>query len=252
MIVSKDNTLVKHINALKHKKDRKAHLQYLVEGIKIVDEAIKFNKDNIVNIVVSETYAKTNNISADYTIFSDEIFDYVTEHQTPEGILAIIKMKEEIKPDYTASFVIVLNEVQDPGNLGNIIRIADSLDLKQVIVSQNTVDPYMPKVVRSTMGSSFRVNTLEKDILQTIEELIKNGYEVYSAVLDKDAQSLYKITTKDKKIAVIFGNESKGINTDVSNKTKKLFIPMKGQVDSLNVASSVAIVSYEIFRQSLE
>lgn len=253
MIESKDNNLVKHINKLKHKKDRQIYKQYIIEGKKNVEEAILFDKLNVFKIVVSESYAKKNNISSEYEIFTDEIFSYITEHQTPEGIIAIMNMKkkEDLKLDYNVPYIIILNEIQDPGNLGNIIRIADSLDLKQIILSENTVDPYMPKVVRSTMGSTFRVNIFIDNIQNIIKELENNNYEIYSAILNKDAVNLYDLQTNNKKIAIIFGNESKGINNDIINMTKGLYIPMKGKVDSLNVASSVAIISYEIYRQNL-
>ncbi len=252
MITSKDNNLVKHINKLKHKKDRKIYLEYIIEGEKIVKEAINTQQNNIVNIFVSESYAKSNNIESDYNILIDEVFEYVTEHQTPEGILAIMKINEnDIRLDFTEKYIIILDEVQDPGNLGNIIRIADSLGLKQIILSENTVDPYMPKVVRSTMGSIFRVNVFEKSINNVIKELEENNYEIFSAVLDKDSKSLYELESKNKKIAVIFGNESRGVSNDVLNITKKLYIPMLGEAESLNVASSVAIISYEIFRQNI-
>ncbi len=252
MIESKDNQLVKHINKLKHKKDRLENREYLIEGEKIVSEAIEFAKEDIVNIIVSESYARSNNITKDYIIFSDEVFKYITEHPAPEGILAIMKMKDGENIDFDAKYILILNGIQDPGNMGNIIRIADSLDLKQIIISENTVDPYMPKVVRSTMGSNFRINIYQNNINKIIDELKSNNYEVYSTVLNEDAKELYELETKDKKIAVIFGNESHGIEEDVIKNTKNLYIPMEGRVESLNVASSVAIVSYEIYRQSKE
>ncbi len=252
MIESKDNQLVKHINKLKHKKDRKIYKQYIVEGKKSVDEALRFDKGNIVEIIVSEAYAKTSNIEENYIIFNDEVFNYVTEHQTPEGIMAILKMKEEqTQIDYKEPYIILINEIQDPGNLGNIIRIADSLNLKQIILSENTVDPYMPKVVRSTMGSTFRINTFERNIINIIEELKQNGYEIYSTNIETNSENLYLTKFKGKKTAIIFGNEAKGVAQEILNETKSLYIPMKGQSDSLNVASAVAVISYEIYRQNL-
>lgn len=252
MIESKDNQIVKHINKLKHKKDRKIHGEYIIEGEKIVNEAIEKHRDYLKEIIVSESYAKRNNIDPNSVILVDEIFDYVTEHKNPEGIIGIMKKKEtNNSPDYTKNLIIVLNEVQDPGNLGNIIRTVDSLDLGQIILSENTVDPYMPKVVRSTMGSSFRVNIFEEEIKEVLEELEENSYEIYSAVLDEDSENLYKLDTRNKKIAVIFGNESSGVDPLIQDKTKKLYIPMPGETESLNVSTSVAVVSYEIYRQNL-
>lgn len=252
MIESKDNQLVKHINKLKHKKDRKIHSEYIIEGEKIVQEAIDKHSDYIRDIIVSESYAKKNNIEPDSIIFTDETFDYVTEHRTPEGIIGIMKKKEASNsPDYTKETIIVLNEVQDPGNLGNIIRTIDSLNLGQIILSENTVDPYMPKVVRSTMGSNFRVNIFEEEIDEVLKKLEENSYEIYSAVLDKDSENLYNIDTRNKKVAIIFGNESNGVNPVIQERTKKLFIPMPGETDSLNVSTSVAVVAYEIYRQNI-
>lgn len=252
MITSKDNQLVKHINKLKHKKDRTIHKQFIVEGKKNVSEAIKFNNESNLEIIVSESYAKSNNILENYTIFSDEIFDYVTEHQTPEGIMAIVKMKEENENiDYSEPYIIIINEVQDPGNLGNIIRIADSLNLKQIVLSENTVDPYMPKVVRSTMGSIFRVNIFEKNISNLMENLKENNYNIFSAAVREDAKDIYSLDFKNKKTAIVFGNESQGVDEEVLDKTELIYIPMNGKAESLNVASAVAVISYEVYRQNM-
>ena len=205
-----------------------------------------------MEVIVSESYAKSNNISENYNIFSDEIFDYVTEHQTPEGIMAVVNMKEENEEiDYEEPYIIIVNGVQDPGNLGNIIRIADSLNLNQIILSENTVDPFMPKVVRSTMGSIFRVNVFEKNIFNIIQKLKENNYNVFSAAVKEGAKDIYSLDFKNKKTAIIFGNESLGVEEKVLEKTDLIYIPMKGKSESLNVASAVAVISYEIYRQNI-
>ena len=160
VITSKDNSTIKDIKKLKEKKYRKE--KFLVEGIKMVREAIQENAD-IELIVLREgteldfDISKFNNIEA-----SEKVFNELTDVVAPQGVIAVVrKNNKNNEIDYSADYILALNGLQDPGNLGTILRTADSANLKQIIVSKETVDAYSPKVVRSTMGAIYRVNIIE-------------------------------------------------------------------------------------------
>lgn len=248
IITSKDNNLIKNINKLKHKKYRNEYNKYIIEGKKIVEEAISSSSEYIGSIIVSESYAKKNNIPKTSQIVSDDVFDYITDYVNAEGILAIMNKKEEKEINYNEEFILILDEIQDPGNLGTIMRMADSLNLDQIITSENIVDPYMSKVISSTKGSIFRVDIFRRNLIDEIDNLKKHGYKIYSAALDDMAKTIYNIDVNDK-IAIILGNESSGVNDEILRNTEKVYIPMLGKTESLNVAVAASIISYEIYRK---
>ena len=167
MITSKDNETIKEIKKLKEKKFRKD--KFIVEGIKMVKEAIneKASIDKIVfcNLAMEKEIENLRNY--DYIEVSEKIFKELTDVVTPQGVLAVInKSINNKKIDEKANYILALDNLQDPGNLGTIIRTADAANLKQIIVSKDTVDAYSPKVVRATMGAIFRVNIVEANDLK--------------------------------------------------------------------------------------
>ena len=188
VITSKDNEIIKNIKKLKEKKYRDQTGEYIIEGIKLVSEAIS-ESTKISKIVVCEDFETDGSIPKDlmYEIakynciyVSKKVFASISDVNTPQGILAVIKKcssKEEIS--YNEDIILVLDAIADPGNLGTILRTADSVNLKQIILSQNCADPYNPKVVRSTMGAIFRLNIIEsKNIIETLKEIKKNKYKL--------------------------------------------------------------------------
>ena len=169
VITSKDNEFIKHIKKLKDKKYRDISKEFIIEGIKLIKEAIE-EKANIKQIVICDNCQNTDIIPKElmYEIakyecvyVSDKIFKSITEVNTPQGILAIIERnnsnEQEAEIDYTQDIIVALDDIQDPGNLGTILRTVDSVGLNQILVSKGTADCYNPKVVRSTMGAIFRV-----------------------------------------------------------------------------------------------
>ena len=184
VITSKDNESIKKIKKLNEKKYRDEENCYIVEGIKIIAEAIEENA-NIQKIVICEECIKDEGIDKEllYKIskyeciyVSKKVFASITNVGTPQGILAVIeKDANNFNIDYNEDLIVVLDGIQDPGNLGTILRTVDSVNLKQIIISSKTADPYNPKVVRSTMGAIFRVNIIRAEKLQeTIKEIQKN------------------------------------------------------------------------------
>lgn len=283
IISSKDNEIVKEIRKLKEKKYRKD--KFIVEGIKMLEEAINENAsiDLIViregidlRSVISNVLPKNN---ADSGIKSKNIldviskiknitvtrkvFDTLTDVVSPQGVLAVINKNKKVinsdsniisennEIDTTTDYILALDGIQDPGNLGTIIRTADSANLKQIIVSKNTVDAYSPKVIRSTMGAIYRVHIIEVENLEeTLKDLQKDGFKVVVTSLDTK-KSIYDISY-DKSIVVI-GNEANGVSKEVQElANERVKIPMLGKTESLNASVATGIMIYEYVRRKNE
>ena len=295
IISSKDNEIVKEIRKLKEKKYRKD--KFIVEGIKMLEEAINENA-SIDLIVIREGMDLSNLISnvlykndADSGVKSkniidaiskiksitvtEKVFDTLTDVVSPQGVLAVInkrengiinqatennnaseigdkiKETENVKIDTTTDYILALDGIQDPGNLGTIIRTADSANLKQLIVSKNTVDAYSPKVIRSTMGAIYRVNIIEVENLEwTLKDLQKDGFKVVVTSLDTN-NSIYDISYN--KSIVVIGNEVNGVSKEVQElANERVKIPMLGKTESLNASVATGIMIYEYVRKILK
>jgi len=260
VITSKDNEFIKHIKKLKDKKYRDISKEFIIEGIKLIKEAIE-EKANIKQIVICDNCQNTDIIPKElmYEIakyecvyVSDKIFKSITEVNTPQGILAIIENsnEQEAEIDYTQDIIVALDDIQDPGNLGTILRTVDSVGLNQILVSKGTADCYNPKVVRSTMGAIFRVKIIECENLEkTLKEVRKHKFKLVVTSLQTE-KSLYDVKF-DKKVIVI-GNEANGVETNIQDMAdEKIKIPMLGKTESLNASVATGIVLYEYVRQKL-
>lgn len=256
-ISSKENELIKHIKKLKDKKERDISNEYVIEGIKLIQEAIQENV-NIKQIIVCDDCDKTESIPKDlmYEIakydciyVTKKIFKYISEVQEPQGILAVIEKNNSDRDiDYTQDIIVALDDVQDPGNLGTILRTVDSIGLTQILVSKGTADSYNPKVVRSTMGAIFRIKIIEcEDLEKTLKEIKKHKFKVVVTSLQTE-NSIYE-TNYNKKVIVI-GNEAKGVEKNIQDLAdEKIKIPMLGKTESLNASVATGIVLYEYVRQ---
>ena len=253
IISSKDNEIVKQIKKLKDKKYRDIENAYIVEGIKLVKEALQENA-NIKQIVLCDDCEKVENISKElmYEIakhnciyVTNKIFKYISEVQAPQGILAVIeKNNANGEIDYNEDIIVALDDIQDPGNLGTILRTVDSIGLKQILVSKGTADSYNPKVVRSTMGAIFRVKIIEcENLEQTLKEIKKHKFKIVVSSLQTD-NSVYDI--KYNKKVVVIGNEANGVEKSIQEiSDEKIKIPMLGKTESLNASVATGIILYE-------
>lgn len=251
LITSKDNATIKEIKKLKEKKNREE--RFIVEGIKMIEEAIQYNA-NIELVVYSEKFNISNiELNGIKTIeVTESIFNTLTEVVSPQGILAVIRKNVDSKKiNYSNEFILALDGIQDPGNLGTIIRTVDATNLKQIIVSKDTVDTYSPKVIRSTMGAIFRVNVIEAESLpQELEKLKKEGFKIITTSLQTD-KSIYDIDYK--KSVVVIGNEANGVSKEVYEvANEKAKIPMPGKAESLNASVAAGVMMYEYVRQNLK
>lgn len=259
MITSKDNEIVKGIKKLKDKKYRDEKNVYIIEGVKMIEEAIKENAE-INKIVICEECLQSETISNkllyeiakyDCIYVSKKVFEYITTVVNPQGILAIIeKNGKNISIDYKEDIILILDGIQDPGNLGTILRTADSVNLKQIIVTKATADIYNPKVVRSTMGAIFRINVIESEnLVSTLKEIKKNKFKIMATSLGGN-KSIYDIDYKKK--AIVIGNEANGVSNEVLELAdEKVIIPMLGKTESLNASIATGVILYEYVRQKL-
>ena len=175
----------------------------------------------------------------------------LSDVQNPQGILAVIqKENSEENIDYKQDIIVILDGIQDPGNLGTIIRTIDSAGLSQIIISNDTADCYNPKVVRSTMGAIFRVKIIESDnLVDTIKNLKRHKFKVMATSLETD-KNIYNI--EYNKIAIIIGNEGNGVSKEVLQAADiKAKIPMLGKTESLNASVATGIILYEYVRKKI-
>ena len=258
IITSKDNENIKSIKKLKERKYRDLNNEYIIEGIKILKEAIQ-EKAVIKKIVICEECLANNIIDEkllyeiakyDCLYVSKKIFEGLTDVSKPQGILAVVEKNNKKDINYNEDIIVALDGLQDPGNLGTILRTLDSANLSQVIVSKDTVDPYNPKVVRSTMGAIFRVNIVEAENLkETLKEMKRHKYKVMCTDLTA-SKNIYEIDYT-KKILVI-GNEANGISKELLDMAdEKIIIPMLGKTESLNASVATSIIVYEYVRRKI-
>jgi len=254
IITSKDNEYIKEIKKLQEKKYRDLYKKFIVEGNRIIEDAIKENA-NIETIVICEDCVKNLDKKLMYEIakynclyVSEKVFNSLTDVTNPQGILAVVSInRNKNKIEYLDDIIVVLDGIQDPGNLGTILRTVDSADLKQIIVSENTADCYNPKVVRSTMGGIFRVNVIKSDnLVKDLFEIKKQGFDVVVSSLDAE-KSVYDI--KFSKKVIVIGNEANGVSKDIMEIADiKAKIPMLGKTESLNASVAAGIFIYEYVR----
>ena len=253
IITSKDNEIIKNIRKLKDKKYRDEKNEFIIEGIKIIEEAMEENAV-IKKIVVCDECSSDLPQDLLYKIAKfdviyvpEKIFKIITDVNNPQGILAVVEKNNNKEINYNSNFFLVLDNIQDPGNMGTILRTADSINLKQIIVAKGSSDCYNPKVVRSTMGAIFRVNVIEWDLVKTIKELKKHKIKIFATDLNTE-NSIYDV--KYEKTAVVIGNEANGVSDavlDISD--EKIKIPMLGRTESLNAGVATGIIVYEAMRQ---
>lgn len=256
MITSTSNEKIKEIKKLiKSSKQRREMGLYIVEGIRMFRE---IPEDMLDTVYVSESAVKKYNENGEYhfeedektIITSDNVFSSMSDTGTPQGIMATVKIKEYSLDSLldTNPFIIVVERLQDPGNMGTIIRMAEAAGATGVLISSDSVDIYNPKTIRSTMGSIFRLPIVVSDNLaEDLKRLSNEGVIIYGAHLD-GGEFYDKDFTKPS--AFLIGNEGNGLSDEISKLATDLIrIPMKGKVESLNAAISATVLSYEVMRQ---
>lgn len=229
---------------------------FVVEGIRMFRE---IPADIIEEVIVAKSQVEKFSsylqiFGDDYIVVSDKVYASISDTGSPQGIMALVKIKKttlsDVLPNEKVPNVLLLENLQDPGNLGTIIRTAEGAGTTGILLSKNSVDLYNPKVVRSTMGSIFRVPVyISNDFVGDILELKKKNVTIYGAHLN--GKNIYD-RDFTKPCGFLIGNEGNGLSDEVSELADDLIkIPMMGKVESLNAAISATLISYEVLRQRL-
>lgn len=255
-IQSKNNPLIKELKKLKEKKYREEKNQFIVEGLRFTEEALK-SSFSIECVVINEEFLQReenvlfiNQVSSDIRVcsLSKESFKVVCGTENSQGILAVVNNKI-LNTEKKNGFYIFVDRVQDPGNLGTIIRTAHASGALGVILRKGTVDLYNEKTLRSTMGSIFKVPVVMDKDLSCILSLKEKGFKVISSFLHTD-KDFYDLDLKENVIIVV-GNEGNGISDEIIELSDTLVkLPMPGDAESLNASIAAAIMMYEIVRQN--
>ncbi len=264
MLTSTSNSKVKQVVNWQNKsKDRRRDGIFLVEGIKMFLEA---PMEKIRDVYISEVLLekckngqenKAEEIlkrlaSTGYEEVSREVLEKMSDTQTPQGILVVLDRPEYVLEDMLKgdqTLLVILEDIQDPGNLGTILRTGEGAGITGVIMSRNTVDIFNPKTIRSTMGSVYRVPFLyTEDLEETIEEIKRNGVAVYAAHLKGKKE--YDEFSYKKATGFLIGNEGNGLKKETADLASEyLRIPMEGKVESLNASIATSLLIYEAHRQ---
>lgn len=257
LIQSKDNTIVKEVRKLKEKKYRNEKAQFLVEGFRFVEEALK-SKFDVPLVLISEKaeeklqeFQNKNSLNDKLKLYmvKESIFNTLCNTETPQGILAVVN-KKPINMEADKGFYILVDRLQDPGNLGTIIRSAHAAGASGVIMTKGTVDVYNDKTLRSTMGSVFNIAIIEDEDLMVLNRLRNEGFKLIVSSLE-DSKCFYE-TDLTGNFIIAVGNEGNGISDEIySMADLRVKIPMPGNAESLNAAAAASIMIFEAVRQRL-
>lgn len=240
LITSLDNDRIKGYIKLKDRKYRKKTNTFIVEGRHLVLEAYKAGK--IIELILEKDEVLPLDLPIVYV--TNEIINRISEMETPSTVMALCKMDEE--EEIKGEKILMLDGIQDPGNLGTIIRSSLAFNVDTIVLSPECVDLYNPKVIRSTQGMLFGINIIRKDLEPIIEELKEKEIPVYGTKVEY-GEDIVNLKDKDrKKYALIMGNEGQGVRREILDMCDKyLYIDMNDQVESLNVAVATSILLYE-------
>lgn len=252
-IESKNNNSFKDIKKLKEKKHRVKNNKYIIEGLRFVDEALKSGV-SIDSIIFTQNFKEKNDeffskISANVKLIqmNESLLKQLCSTENPQGVLAVVNMQNKELKD--GELVILVDKVQDPGNMGTIIRTAHAAGASGIVVIKGTVDIYNDKTLRSTMGSIFYIPVVEDDSLEYIKSLKEDGYRLVVSSLQ--GKNNFFEEDLQGKVIIAVGNEGNGISDEVYEISDvKVKIPMPGNAESLNVAVATSVMIYEKIRQS--
>lgn len=237
-ITSINNEYIKEISKLNEKKYRDKSNKYLIEGLHLVTEALKY--DIIDTIIIREDFSYETDIK--HIIVSNEVMKKLSDNPSIPKIMAVVNKKEST---ISGNKILLLDRLQDPGNLGTIIRSAVAFNFDTIILSNDTVDLYNSKVLRSTQGMLFNINILRQDLTNVINELKNNNYTIYGTKVD-NGNDVKKINNTNK-FALIIGNEGTGISDNILKQCDKyLYIKMNNNCESLNAGVAASILMYEM------
>jgi len=244
-IDSVKNPQVKLWKKLHTKKERDNQGLFLVEGFHLVEEALN-QREMIKHLIVADNVDIPSHWNVDtieIIVVTSAVIKAIADTETPQGIAAVCYQNQSSSVIQTARRLVLLDAVQDPGNVGTIIRTAEAAGIDAVIIGEGCVDVYNSKVIRSTQGAIFNLPVIKKDLISAIKEIKELGINVYGTSLQN--ASVYTEVEKPEAFALIVGNEGNGVSSTVLSETdQNLYIPIFGKSESLNVAIASAILMY--------
>lgn len=238
-ISSLNNNHIKYLASLKEKKYREINKEFVVEGYHLVNEAYK--KGILKEVISSEI----TDFDVCNVIVSEEIIKKLSDTFTPQNILGLCKMEDNDIDYHNLKRIIILDDVKDPGNMGAIFRSALGFNIDMILLSEECVDVYNSKVLRSSQGAILNVCFKYLDIKKAIVNLKENGFKVFHTTV-VDSKKINDANFEGR-VAIVFGNEAHGVRSDVASLcSDALYIPINPKLESLNVSVACAIVMYEL------
>ena len=240
LITSLDNKKIKLYTSLNDSKNRNINKLFLVMGEHLVREAISVN--NLVDILVLENYQFDFDFNMEITYVTESIMKKISKMPSIPKVIGVCKIIDNV--DIIGNRILLLDNIQDPGNLGTIIRSSVAFNIDTIVLSNDTVDLYNDKVIRSTQGLLFHINIIRRDLFEVINELKKDNYDILGTNVH-NGTNLSEVKTN--KFALLMGNEGQGLKEELQNMCdKNIYIPMNSNCESLNVAVATSIILYEL------
>ncbi|KRK97937.1 rRNA methylase [Secundilactobacillus odoratitofui DSM 19909 = JCM 15043] len=250
-ISSTQNAKVKKWQHLTTKKGHQKYHQYLVEGWHIVGDAITAGQP-IVQIAATPAQLAQHQaqLPANVEVFeiNDDIAKKLSDTVTPQGIFAVVEIlaQQHVNATEATGGWLLLDRIQDPGNIGTMVRTADAAGFTGVVFGQGTSSRYTPKVIRAMQGSQFHIQLTEGDLSEWVTDLKQRGIAVYGSALDEHAQD-YSAVEPTADLGLIMGNEGQGMSAELmAATTQNLYIPIKGNAESLNVAVAAGVLMFQL------
>ena len=243
VITSLDNKRIKEYAKLLQKKHRDEMGMFLVEGEHLVEEA--FKSGNLVEVIKCEDFNRDFDVNTTFVTY--DVLKKLSNVVAPQKIIGVVKKKE---CSISGNKILLLDDIQDPGNLGTIIRSSVAFGVDTIVLSNNSVDLYNDKVIRSSEGMIFYVNVIRRDLVDVINELKENEYKIFGTNV---TNGVNVSTVKDTgKFALVMGNEGAGVKKDILNMCDNyIYIPMTQKCESLNVGVATSIILYEFSKDEI-
>lgn len=251
-IMSINNPTVKNWRKLQKKKEREKTNSYLIEGFHLIEEAIKYQEKSIHKVMIREDLVKNvevkeilKNFEKDQiVVITKQIADGISTTETNQGVFAEMKISESTFPNEITAPFLLLDAVQDPGNVGTMIRTADAAGFQGVILGKGTVDLYNDKTLRAAQGSHLHLEIFQGNLIEFIKEFKENNLPIVGTELNSETKS-YKKLKVDTNFGLVVGNEGNGVSNEVLELVdQNVYIPMKGHAESLNVAIAASILMF--------
>lgn len=243
MITSLQNAQVKQWKKLHKRKERSKTSLFLVEGFHLIEEAFQ-SEWLIEHIIIREDVLIPDAYqNIPFAIVNETVFLHISQTLTPQGIIAVVRKKQGMT--INGDRILLIDRVQDPGNLGTMIRTADAAGFSSIVLGHGTVDVYNDKVIRATQGSLFHLDFVEGDLLDEIARLKETGFNILATALN-DATNYLNIPVISK-TALVLGNEGAGVQEDILKAAHHIVtIPIYGKAESLNVSVAAGILMYHL------